>query len=87
MVVASITKFIDKMHKYDEKSLVTVDRKIGYGIAYTGFGDVGFFKLEMQFGKQTKVITKCELQQRPQQYAAALVDYLLDYFFGKLKLY
>ena len=48
---------------------------------------MGFFKLEMQFGKQTKVITKCGLQQRPHQYGAALVDYLLDYFFGKLKLY
>ena len=53
MVVASVRKFIDKIQKYDEKSVVTVP-------AYTGFGDVGFFKLEMKFGKQTKVITKCE---------------------------
>ena len=87
MVVASVAKFIDKLEEYDEMSIVTIDRITGYGIAYTGFGDVGFFKLEMKFGEQTKVITKCELQQRPQQYAAALVDHLLDYFFDKLKLY
>ena len=39
------------------------DRITGYGIAYTGFGDMGFFKLEIKFDEQTKVITKCELQQ------------------------
>ena len=86
-MVASVAKFIDKMQKYDEMSIVTVDRITGYGIVYTGFGVVGFFKLEMKFGEQTKVIMKCELQQQPQQYAAALVDHLLDYFFDKLKLY
>ena len=63
MVIASTTKFINKLQEYDEISIVKVDRITGYGIAYTGFGDVGFFKLEMKFGKQTRVITKCELQQ------------------------
>ena len=87
MVMASVAKFLDKLQKYDEMNIIAVDRIAGYGIAYTGFGDVGFSKLEMTFGEQTKIITKkCPLKQRPQQYAAALVDYLLDYFFDKIKL-
>ena len=88
MIMASVAKFLDTLQKYDETNIIVVDRIAGYGMAYTGFGDVGFFKLEMKFGEQTKIITKCQLKQRPQQYAAAaLMDYLLDYFFEKIKLY
>lgn len=87
VILASITKFIDKMEKFDETTVEMVERITGYGIICTGIGDFGFYKLEMTFGKQTKLITRFELSQRPQPYTAALVDHVLDYFFKKLNQY
>ena len=55
------------------------------GISYTGVEHIGFYKLEMTFNENTTVITKLPLSQRPQQYAAAIMDHLLDDFFKKLK--
>ena len=63
-----------------------VKKITGYGISYTGLGHIGFYKLEMTFNENTTVIiTKLPLSQRPQQYAAAIMDHLLDDFFKKLK--
>ena len=87
VVLASVTKFIDKLQSYNEEDIETVDKIQGYGIIYTGFGDVGFYKLRMTFGQPTTLTTKCKLAQLPQPYAAGLVDHLLDYYFKKLEQY
>ena len=85
VVRASIIKFIDKMKKFNETSIEMVKKITGYGISYTGVGHIGFYKLEMTFNENTTVITKLPLSQRPQQYAATIMDHLLDDFFKKLK--
>ena len=85
MMLASITTFINEMPNYDEAAIQNLKQITGYGIPYTGFGDVGFYILQIEFGKNTKVVTKIQLNQRPRPYAAALVDYLFEYYFKKLK--
>lgn len=87
IVRASIVKFINSMKRFDEKSIEDVKIITGYGASYTGFGDIGFYKLEMNFNQNTMIITKLELNRRPQQYAAAIMDFILDYFFKKLNQY
>ena len=72
------------MPQFDEKGIVEVDTIIGYGMAYTGIGCIGFYKLKITFDDQTKIISKLELSQRPQQYAAALADSILDYYYDRL---
>ena len=87
IVRASVVKFINSMKRFDEKSIEDVNIITGYGANYTGCGHIGFYKLEMTFNQNTTMITKLELSQRPQQYAAAIMDYILDYFFKKLNQY
>ena len=77
MVNASVTKFIERIPQFDEQDILKVNKITGYDIAYTGSGDVAFYKLEMKFGDVTKIITKVQIGQHPRLNAAALVDYLL----------
>jgi len=75
----SITKFVNEIQDYDEAAIQKVTQITGYGIPFIGFGNIGFYKLQIEFGKQTKFITKIQLNQYPQPYAAGLIDYLLEY--------
>lgn len=51
---------------------------IEYGVAYTGMGQYGFYKLELQFGCPMKFVTN-ELQQYGQPTSAALMDATLGF--------
>ena len=70
MVIASIMKFISTIPHLNGRGILEVDTIIGYGMAYTGIGCIGFYKLNMKFGGQTEIISKLDISQRPQQYAA-----------------
>ena len=61
MVITSVTKFINRIPSFSEENILAVENFTGYGIAYTGCGDFGFFKLEMEFGKQTQIIAKFKI--------------------------
>lgn len=87
MVIASVTNFIKGIDQCTEEDIRKVNQVTGYGIAYTESGDVGFYKLKMTFGENTKICTKVPIARRIQVYAAALVDHLLDYYFKRLKQY
>ncbi|XP_065914961.1 uncharacterized protein [Dysidea avara] len=87
MVVATVSKFVNALPSFNENSILKLDEITGYGVAYTGAGVVAFYKLELKFGKQTNIITKVKMLQRPKHYAAAIMDYILDYYFGKLAQY
>ena len=87
MVVASVTKFIKGLEQFNEEDIRKVNQVTGCGISYTGSGDVGFYKLKMKFGEETKICTKVPIARRIRVYAAALVDHLLDYYFKRLKQY
>ena len=63
MIIASIMKFISTIPHLNERGILEHT-----GLAYTGIGCIGFYKL---IGSQTKIITKLDISQRPQQYAAA----------------
>ena len=73
------------LNEYSEAAIEEVNELTGYGIAYTGMGHIGFYKLLMKFGEQMKFVTKIELNQRPRPSAACFVDYTLDYYFGKVE--
>ena len=80
MVVVSVTGFINRLPKFTDNDLLEVTQITGYGIACTGNGTTGVFKLSMEFGKFTKIYTKVELGNRPRLNAAVLVDCALDYY-------
>ena len=42
MVMALVAKFLGILQKYGKTNIIAIDTIAGYGIAYTGFGDVGF---------------------------------------------
>lgn len=84
-VLTTVDNFVSQMDAYDEAYIQGVEKVSGYGVALTGMGFVGFYKVLMKFGEPMKFITKVRLNQRPQLSAACLVDFSLDYFFGKLK--
>lgn len=83
IVLATVQTFVKHLDNHNEESIQEIQGISGYGIAITGSGKFGFYKLLMQFGKPMKFVTKIDLRQRPQPSAASLVDYSLDYFFGQ----
>ena len=84
MITASIMKFISTIPHLNERGILEVDTIIGYGMAYTGIGCIGFYELNMKFGGQTEIISKLDISQQPQQYAAAFADFILDYYYDRL---
>lgn len=57
---------------------------LGYGVPYTGMGCVGFYKLEIKFDKLMQFPAKFPMAQHYQPDSAAIVDYAVDYFMGKI---
>ena len=84
-ILASVTNFVKHLHEYDEKSITELQQISGCGVAYTARGEMGFYKLLIEFGKPMRCVIKFDLAERHRPLAANLVDYSLDYFFGKLK--
>lgn len=84
MMISAVTKFVQNLPFFTAKALKDLTTIEGYGIAYTGFGDVGSFKLIMKFGEPTRFTTKLKLERRYPHQAALRVDSLLDYYITKM---
>ena len=67
-----------------KQDLIDLKALHAYGIACTGVGKVGSYKLEMDLidGK-TKVITKASMKSHGQLNAAIVMDYVLDQFIAQ----
>ena len=83
LMLGSVTEFVNRLPQYKEQDIQKVKKIVGYCIAYTGFGDVGFYKLIIEFGKRTAFITKVKLTRRLPTHAARLVDYFIQYYIRK----
>ena len=53
ILCASVIEFINKMKNLMKYPLKMVKKITGYGVAYTGLGHIGYYKLEMTFNKKT----------------------------------
>ena len=54
------------------------------GVAYTWMGSVGFYKLQIKFDEMMEFEEKIPLAQHHQPESAAIVDFTIDYFMGKI---
>ena len=85
IILTCITTFVNKCkEKYDASFIKDVTQISGYGVAITGIGSVGFYKLKIKFDELMQFETKFPLAQHCQPESAAIVDYALDYFMGKV---
>ena len=55
-----------------------------YCVAYTGLGDVGFFKLRIQLNKQIHFEARILIENRPKPNTAAIVDFVIEGFIKKI---
>ena len=85
MINLAVNNFVKSLENSSMTKKYLVDLKIltGYGIACTGDGIFGAFKVEMDLSSatsSTKFITKIPLGNRDRLKAAALMDFTLEYF-------
>ena len=75
-----------KNKEHDETFLKKMTMLSGYGVPYTGEGYFGFYRLTVEFNKQTtfRAMVQPGIYDRP--ISAAYVDYALEYFFGKINI-
>ena len=57
---------------------------IGYGVTCTGCEIVGVYKVEMEFNRCTRFITKVEIGSRDRIPAAKIIDLGLDYYINNM---
>ena len=81
MILLAVEKFKESVSFNTKENLLQLDRLIGYGMACSGDGVVGAFKLEIDLiGNYTRFVTKVKLGARERIQAASLMDYILKYF-------
>lgn len=85
MIVITVGKFVDsissKILQMTKKDLLEVKQLNAYGIACTGSGKVGMYKLQMNMIKgETKFIKKLSIGNHGQLNAAIIMDYGLEQF-------
>ena len=80
MLLNSVDTFKTKCKDYDESVLRKLDTVLGYGAIYTGFGEVGLYKLKLKFGFPLSIECKHEIKQYCQPSAAAFMDKVIDHF-------
>jgi len=95
MVVVAVGTLIKHINKMTKEELIGVEHLEGYGIACTGDGTIGVYKLDISFGvdeikpngdiefnrcSSTKFITKVEMATRNRVKAAVIVDFTLNHY-------
>lgn len=85
-ILCCVEQFINECQNKedDETFLKKMTTLSGYGVPYTGDGYVGFYKLTIEFNKQTSFRAKVRPGTHDRPISAAYVDYALDYFFWKI---
>ena len=71
---------IEAISIFTKQNILDVEKLTGYGIACTGSGIIGVYKLEMEFNKSTRFVTKVEIDTRTRIPAAIIIDYGLEYY-------
>lgn len=66
--------------QFIKDDLLKLKQLTGYGVACSGDGMVGAYKLEMEFQKITSIVTKIELGYRERLNASGLIDFTLNYY-------
>jgi len=87
MIVATVGNFTDAIvsERFTKQDLLKVKNLAGYGIACTGIGRVGMYKLEMNLIKGcTKFITKVPIRNHGQLNASLIMDYGLEQFISSV---
>lgn len=85
MVSASVEQFVKTVTTIKRQDLVNLKRIVGYGLVYTGAGDVGLYKLILEFGEVTQFIPKLSVGRYISfPIAASRVDDLLDYVINQI---
>lgn len=80
MFIATVEKFVEAISVFTEQNILEVEKLIGYGIACTGNGIFGVYKLEMKFNECTRFVTKVEIGNRDRLPVAVIIDLGLDYY-------
>ena len=86
MVILTVTNFMNAIcpdqssTKMSKTDLLRIKQVTGYGMACSGDGMVGAYKVEMKFDEITSFITKLELGSRERLKAAELMDFILTYY-------
>ena len=81
MILLVIEKFMQSLRFNTKENLLQLKRLVGYGMACSGDGVIGTFKLEIDLiGNQncTRFVTKVKLGPRDRLKAASLMDYIFD---------
>ena len=81
MFLLAVEMFEDNLELNTKESLTKLEQLLGYGMAYSGDGVTGAFKVEIPLIKgNTKFITKLELKAHDRMKAASLMDNILKYW-------
>ena len=75
------SKFRESLRHFKRKELLELKRLTGYGLACSGDGITGAYKIEMDLiDGETAIIEKLPIGRRDILRAAALMDHALDYY-------
>ena len=84
LIVGNFIKALDpsddspeSQYLFTKHDLFKLNELTGYGVACSGDGMVGVYKLEMKFNKTTSFVTKLKLGYRDRSLAASLIDFTL----------
>ena len=83
MVVVAVTEFRKSVcYLYTKKrDLLALSQLSGYGIACSGSGILGVYKLEMDLNtSETKFVTKLKIGHHDRTQAVALMDFILRHY-------
>ena len=81
MFLLAVEQFKEHLMMNTKESLIKLEKLVGYGMACSGNGVTGAFKVEIPLIEgNTKFITKLKLGARDRMKAASLMDYILKYF-------
>ena len=75
MILIAVKRFKDSLELCTKEEILALKQLSGYGIACSGDGSYGVYKLEVRFGQYTVFVTKIELGARERLTAAALMDH------------
>ena len=80
VIVATVDSFIERIEDFTTENILGVEELRGYGMACTGSGVIGVYKVEMKFNDPSRFVTKIPIGTRERLYTAGIMDYTLNYY-------
>lgn len=65
MVTALVTQLVKNLTNFTDRQIEALTSIEGYGIIYTGHGEVGLFTMKMKFNESTQIFTKLKIRRYP----------------------